>query len=425
MNPNVSPPDPQKNLSFDRLLKEKLNAAASPTRSVLGTTPVSAPSQGGAASSTFADFLKNKLQSTIPATQSGPAAQVSTPLPATAATSNFDSVLKKKQKQKLQGVASRTQSAPAVPPVPQLTKTAIPPPRLVPPRVFGPLKKTALAATICAVAVGIVAAFLYLQHQRTLASTERAYAQGNSAFQNGDFEQAVANYSSGIRLTPDYKPAYVKRGMANLALLKYAQSLADYDTAIRLDSNYSDAYFARGTLHWLLGELDESESDYRKAVELEPNDKAYYDRWATVLYEQKKDALVVEVYEHAYEGDREREWALWGWLSALYTVDNADNPQRLAGACGDLEGAGVHSAALSYHAGIVSISRKNYGDALQKLEEAERTDPENTPAFAYNLLYSASKHLGDTSRTERYRQEVKERTGQDPENNGTQGSTPN
>jgi tetratricopeptide (TPR) repeat protein len=252
------------------------------------------------------------------------------------------------------------------------------------------------------------------KNQELLAETEQIYAAGNSAFQKEDFEEAVARYSSALKIMPDNKAVYLKRGMANLALLNYAESLSDYNNAIRLDPSFVDAYFARGTLHWLLGEVDEAETDYSKTVQMQPDDKAYYDRLATVLYELEKGTAVVDLYKNAYMANKMRDWALWGWLSAVYTIGEADT-SALAQACRDLENQGVRSAAVSYHAGIVSFLSADYQASIDKLEEAKRMDPQNTPTYASTLLYQANRKLGNSSRAEEYRQEVINKSGQDPQ----------
>lgn len=285
--------------------------------------------------------------------------------------------------------------------------------------------RLSLAVAAVALLAGILSLW-YLGHRKPdipiipivePTQTEKAYAAGNKAFEQDDFEAAVADYSKSVNFDPGYKAAYVKRGAAYVALLEYGKAREDYDKALALDAAYPDAYFARGTLFWLLGNLAGATDDYRHLVNLEKDDSFYYERLASVLYEQDRANEVEETYRTAYQQNPDREWALWGWLSGIQAQKNFTN--ALSGVCHDLQAKGVKSAAISYHVGLLAAGQKDYPAAITYLDEAIKSDPKNTPVYAYQILWDAAKATGDTALQEQCRNELITKTGVDPESAGT------
>lgn len=276
-------------------------------------------------------------------------------------------------------------------------------------RIRLPSRNAAVAATALAV---LLIAVIIPGKPAGPTPTEAAYGAGNLAFSNKDYDAAIAQYSRALELTPAYKAAALKRGMARLALERVDEARADYDLALSLDPSYADAYFARGTLHWILGESSAAADDYGRAVELSPDERFYYDRLATALYEAKRDGEVVGLYENAYSADRRRDWALWGWLGALFAKDRIDG---LRGVCARLESEGVVSAAIFYHQGLVAWKGERWSSAVQRLERALAEAPEQMPLFGYRVLWQSYRKLGEDSGIRKYAAILKEKTGKEPE----------
>lgn len=71
--------------------------------------------------------------------------------------------------------------------------------------------------------------------------------------------------------------SYINRGIAYYAKGQYDQAVADYSTAIKANPRYEKAYFNRGNAYYAKGQYDEAIADYGKAIELNPkNPYAYY-----------------------------------------------------------------------------------------------------------------------------------------------------
>ena len=77
-------------------------------------------------------------------------------------------------------------------------------------------------------------------------------------------------------LDPKYAVAYNNRGVAWKNKGEYDLAIADYNTAIKLDKNYVSAYSNRGVALYRKGDNDRALVEYNKALQLDPNDADVY-----------------------------------------------------------------------------------------------------------------------------------------------------
>ena len=72
---------------------------------------------------------------------------------------------------------------------------------------------------------------------------------------------------------------YLLSGGVHLSSGEYDWAIEDYDTVIKLNPDSVDAYIHRGLAYHHKGEYDRAIGDFTKAIELKPNCAgAYYDR---------------------------------------------------------------------------------------------------------------------------------------------------
>ena len=65
--------------------------------------------------------------------------------------------------------------------------------------------------------------------------------RGSSYLQKGDLDRAIADYSEAIRINPRLETAYLNRGIALERKNETARAIADFETALRLDANLDNA----------------------------------------------------------------------------------------------------------------------------------------------------------------------------------------
>ena len=115
---------------------------------------------------------------------------------------------------------------------------------------------------------------------------ELAKASINSGVEKarrGQYNEAINDYDTSIRLKPDYTIAYFNRGFTKNEIGQYEEGIADYDAVIRLKPDYTIAYHNRAVAKARLGQHTDAIKDYDTAVRLNPDyTNAYYNRALTM-----------------------------------------------------------------------------------------------------------------------------------------------
>ena len=114
--------------------------------------------------------------------------------------------------------------------------------------------------------------------QRALATGElgsEATAQvranlGIGFHELGQYSDAVAEYTRGLKSAPRMAALYLNRAKAYEKLRRLSEAAADYDSALRIDSNAADIYMSRGVMLLTNGDPARSIKDFTKAIDLEP-----------------------------------------------------------------------------------------------------------------------------------------------------------
>lgn len=115
------------------------------------------------------------------------------------------------------------------------------------------------------------------------AYVERAYQN----MQEGNYQQALADYDMAIKLETLDPDLWLNRGFVREKLNDAAGAYSDYSRAIQLKENYTKAWLNRGNLLTKLGRLEEALEDYSVAITYEPEyAAAYYNRG--IVHERKK-----------------------------------------------------------------------------------------------------------------------------------------
>jgi tetratricopeptide (TPR) repeat protein len=92
-------------------------------------------------------------------------------------------------------------------------------------------------------------------------------------------DEAINDYTEAIRLVPNYRKAYINRGIVRAFKKDFEGAIADYTYAISLDPQDSKAYNNRGNAYTSENNLDAAITDFNRAIELNPHDsKAFNNR---------------------------------------------------------------------------------------------------------------------------------------------------
>jgi ABC-type branched-subunit amino acid transport system substrate-binding protein/WD40 repeat protein/regulator of sirC expression with transglutaminase-like and TPR domain len=100
--------------------------------------------------------------------------------------------------------------------------------------------------------------------------------QGLANHRQGNYQQAISNYSRAIALNPNSAKAYSNRAAAYNEQKDYQKAIADSSKAISLNPTYANAYINRGIAYYRQGNSQQAIKDYNKAIELAPGNAIAY-----------------------------------------------------------------------------------------------------------------------------------------------------
>jgi tetratricopeptide (TPR) repeat protein len=125
------------------------------------------------------------------------------------------------------------------------------------------------------------------------------YSRGNSLYELGRYEEAIASYDRAISIKPDYYGAWYNRGISLYELGIYEEAIANYDRTISIKPDDPQAWHNRGISLRRLGKYEEAIASYDRAVSINPDDhQAWYSR-GNSLYELGKYEEAIANYDRA------------------------------------------------------------------------------------------------------------------------------
>ncbi|KAK4047663.1 hypothetical protein OIO90_006092 [Microbotryomycetes sp. JL221] len=102
------------------------------------------------------------------------------------------------------------------------------------------------------------------------AAADACRLKGNAAFQQGNFQLALAHYTTAIAIDPSLHTLPLNRSLVYLKLGQYELAIKDATTAIKLEPANPKAYFrrAQAIIKHDPNELDKALQDFKKASQL-------------------------------------------------------------------------------------------------------------------------------------------------------------
>jgi hypothetical protein len=161
--------------------------------------------------------------------------------------------------------------------------------------------------------------------------------QGDAYVEQGQWDEAITEYSKAIELDPELAEAYSSRGYAYVCKLELDKAMADCNRAIELDPNFARAYYNRGYAYLEKGEVIEAISDLGWCISVS-TDPELVEAAKKLLKELEEvhQALPIyqddfsepnsgwqqtseEAYENGYENGeyyilvKKSDWSAWVW----------------------------------------------------------------------------------------------------------------
>ncbi|MGV7220034.1 MAG: tetratricopeptide repeat protein [Nitrospinales bacterium] len=208
-------------------------------------------------------------------------------------------------------------------------------------------------------------------------------------------DEAIQDYSKALEQIPDNPFVYYRRGSAHLAKGEKDLAIRDYTTAIELKPDYADAFYSRGNVYSSLGQKEVSIADFTRAIERNPEFiGAYINRGADYFDRGQYDQAI---------NDYTKALRIKPDYADVYK--NRGNANKNKGdyhdAIDDYSSAielDPGNARVYFNRGWAQFYLTRYKKAIEDFEQASRIDPKNVYAVAW--LYLARHQEGKEGLTE-------------------------
>ncbi|WP_455201441.1 tetratricopeptide repeat protein, partial [Kaarinaea lacus] len=127
------------------------------------------------------------------------------------------------------------------------------------------LKYTAITLTIAWVGWSAYDSFI-----KDIQPGDDAYLTANKFFEDGQYEQALDEYSLALQDVPDHIHALRGKARTLVQLNRYDEALQVFNIAIAHEPNFAGSYANRGILYDRMGQYQKALEDYERALSLDP-----------------------------------------------------------------------------------------------------------------------------------------------------------
>jgi tetratricopeptide (TPR) repeat protein len=122
---------------------------------------------------------------------------------------------------------------------------------------------------------------------------------GMEYYEQGKFDEAIAEFQAAIELEPDNANAHRNLGTAYGEQGKWEKAATAYEQAIRLDPDFGEAYGDLVAAYAALGRLEEAIATGEKAIELAPNYAMAHNNLGIAYDEQGRPDEAIAEWEEA------------------------------------------------------------------------------------------------------------------------------
>jgi tetratricopeptide (TPR) repeat protein len=117
--------------------------------------------------------------------------------------------------------------------------------------------------------------------------------RGNAYLWKGEYDLAITDCTAALRIDPNLASAYNNRGVAYIYKGQYDKAIADCTSALRINADFADAYKNRGNAYLWKGEYDRAIAECTVALRINPNlAGAYKARGSAYMFEKQYDLAI-------------------------------------------------------------------------------------------------------------------------------------
>ena len=130
----------------------------------------------------------------------------------------------------------------------------------------------------------------------------KAYVNlGLALCRKGNVDEGITQYQKALQIDPDSVEAYVNLGNALLKKGEVDAAIAQYQQTLRINPDYADAYNDLGFALCQKGNVDEAITQYRQALQINPNLAQIHDNLGNALAKEGEVDAAIAQYRQALQ----------------------------------------------------------------------------------------------------------------------------
>jgi tetratricopeptide (TPR) repeat protein len=204
------------------------------------------------------------------------------------------------------------------------------------------------------------------------------WEKGYSLQKSGNYAEATNAYNKAIEVDPQYKSAYLFRGIVYVLSGRYQDAIKSFDRAIELNPKDTYAYDNRGSAYSFLGDYAQALKDYGKALELDPQNAATYSNRGLLYANKGNYQKAIEDYDRAINLDPQFDSAYHN--RGLSYRKLKDDRQALKNYDQAIE-LNPQGANFYVSRGLLYSDTGKYQQALKDLDKAIGIAPQDVKAY--------------------------------------------
>jgi len=226
----------------------------------------------------------------------------------------------------------------------------------------------------------------YSKHAKAYYNRANCYAKLNK------LNEAIADYTKAVEINPKYTEAYYNMGNTYTKQGKHAQAIASYTKALESNSKYAPAYCNRGNAYQAQGNLQQAITDYNKAIELNPNFAGAYSNRGNAYQAQGNLQQAIADYNKAIELNPNFA-GFYANRGNIYQTQG--NLQKAVEDYNEAISLNPNDSASFYNRGLAYYGLEQYGKSLADYTSAINQSP-SKDAYDDFVRYYPQKKPSDT-----------------------------
>jgi tetratricopeptide (TPR) repeat protein len=128
-----------------------------------------------------------------------------------------------------------------------------------------------------------------------IGDADTDYNLGVTDYQAGNFDKAIADFTSAVKERPKFADAYFNRGLCHEAKKDWKSAIADFTKVFETKPKLADAYVERGRSYAASGDFASAQKDFGTALTIKPRlSDAFLARADSYFYQKQYDAAVAD-----------------------------------------------------------------------------------------------------------------------------------